>query len=109
MELAFKSLADTTLGTVGGKPTSLAQLGYNDAGLDDVWQKCGSYGPENYTYHDANGNPVVDETKFPDMKKMTDLAHSLGLTAGWCTNHCVYSPRGSSHAQPDMLVYDTYN
>lgn len=84
MELAFKGLADTTLGTVNGKPTSLAQLGYNDAGLDDVWQKCGSYGPENYTYHDANGNPMVDESKFPDMKKMTDLAHSLGLTAGWC-------------------------
>ena len=39
-----------------------------DAGLDDVWQKCGSYGPEKYTYHDENGNPVVDTEKFPDMK-----------------------------------------
>jgi hypothetical protein len=27
---------------------------------------------------------MVDGKKFPDMKKMTDLAHSLGLTAGWC-------------------------
>ena len=44
-------------------------MGYNDAGLDDVWQKCGSYGPENYTYHDGAGNPVVDVDKFPDMKR----------------------------------------
>jgi hypothetical protein len=47
-------------------------------------QKCGSYGPQNYTYHDAAGNPVVDTEKFPDMKAMVDVAHSLGLTAGWC-------------------------
>ena len=40
----------------------------NDAGLDDVWQKCGKYGPNGYTYHDANGAPVVDEAKFPSMK-----------------------------------------
>jgi len=57
MELAFHGLADTTFGSVGGKPTSLAHVGYNDAGLDDVWQKCGKYGPENYTYHDAAGSP----------------------------------------------------
>ena len=41
MELAFHGLADTTFGSVGGNPTSLAQVGYNDAGLDDVWQQCG--------------------------------------------------------------------
>ena len=60
----------------------------NDAGLDDVWQKCGKYGPNGYTYHDANGAPVVDEAKFPDMKAMTDVAHSLNLTAGWYGNNC---------------------
>ena len=37
MELAFHGLADTSFGTVNGKPMSLAQVGYNDAGLDDVW------------------------------------------------------------------------
>ena len=42
------------------RPTSLAELGFADAGLDDVWQKCGQYGEENYTYHDPNGNPVVE-------------------------------------------------
>lgn len=63
MELAFHGLANEGFGTVGGKPMSLAEVGYNDAGLDDVWQKCGSYGPNNRTYHDAQGNPVVDEVK----------------------------------------------
>jgi hypothetical protein len=78
-----------------------------------VWQKCGAYGPQKYTYHDASGNPVVDSAKvsrarlrvhlqrlkllqltllatlqFPDFKKMTNLAHSLGLTAGWYGNNC---------------------
>jgi alpha-galactosidase len=88
MELAFHGLADSTFGSVGGKPTSLAQVGYNDAGLDDVWQKCGKYGPKNYTYHTSRGTPVVDTLKFPDMKKMTDVAHALGLTAGWYGNNC---------------------
>lgn len=44
---------------VDGVPTSLADLGYNDAGLDDNWQNCGSYGPDAYTYHLADGSPVV--------------------------------------------------
>lgn len=48
-----------------------------------VRQLCGSYGSSNYTYHDANGVPVVDTNLFPDFNKMTDYAHSLGLTAGY--------------------------
>lgn len=28
--------------TVNGKPTSLADLGYSDVGLDDAWQLCGA-------------------------------------------------------------------
>ena len=67
---------------VDGVPTSLKDLGYNDVGLDDAWQLCGSYTPEAYTYHDGTGAPVIDYSKFPDFKAMTDLAHSLGLTAG---------------------------
>ena len=30
----------------------------------------------------------MDEAKFPDMKAMTDVAHSLNLTAGWYGNNC---------------------
>ena len=33
---------------------------------------------------DEFGRPLIDETKFPDMKAMTTLGHSLNLTVGWC-------------------------
>ena len=74
--------------TVDGVPTSLLDLGYSDVGLDDNWQLCGSYGAENYTYHDEDGSPVVNEDLFPDFAQMTAYAHSLNLTAGWYGNNC---------------------
>merc|ERR1719446_1647291 len=73
---------------VDGVPTSLCDLGYCDVGLDDNWQNCkGGAGGNNY--HDADGNPVVNTERFPDMKNMTYHAHSLGLTAGWYGNNCI--------------------
>ena len=63
MEAAFRALASTKLGSIDGKPASLASVGYNDGGLDDVWQLCGAYGPRKYSYHDGGGNPVVDTSK----------------------------------------------
>ena len=71
---------------VDGKIQSLCDLGYCDVGLDDNWQLCSSYGPNKYSYHDANGRPVVNHARFPDFIAMTDYAHSLGLTAGWCVS-----------------------
>ncbi len=71
-----------------GTNISLASLGYIDVGLDDVWQKCGSYGPKNWTYHDATGSPVVDTTRFPNMSALPATAHSLGLRAGFYGNNC---------------------
>lgn len=76
--------------TVDGIPTSLADLGYRDVGLDDNWQLCGSYGPEEYTFHSADGvYPVVDTARFPNLIAMTSKAHSLNLTAGWYMNNCI--------------------
>ena len=66
-----------------GTNVSLASLGFRDVGLDDVWQQCGSYGPMNWTYHDASGNPVVDTARFPNMSALPATAHALGLTAGF--------------------------
>ncbi len=57
-------------------------------GLDDYWQNCGAYGPHNYTYHDALGNPQVDTTRFPNLGAMVAHAHSLNLTAGFYSNNC---------------------
>jgi alpha-galactosidase len=80
--------------TVNGVPTSLCDLGYCDVGLDDNWQNCHG-GADGNNYHDADGNPVVNHDRFPDMKKMTDHAHSLGLTAGWYGNNCICADRKS--------------
>jgi hypothetical protein len=74
--------------TINGKNASLADIGYTDAGIDDGWQKCGSYGPEKYRYHSALGSPIIDTQKFPDLAHLTRLAHSLNLTAGWYGNAC---------------------
>merc|ERR1719502_1688617 len=80
---------------VDGKPTSLCDLGYCDVGLDDNWQDCKA-GKDGNHYHDANGNPVVNLQRFPDMKAMTDHAHKLGLTAGWYGNNCICSDHNST-------------
>ena len=91
MERAYRGLADRSrpVWAEGGeRHASLADLGYTDAGLDDGWQACGSYGPDQYRYHTAAGDPVVNTDRFPDMRAMTSLAHSLNLTAGWYGNAC---------------------
>ena len=69
-------------------PTSLKDLGYNDVGLDDNWQKCGAPDAKSAgnNFHDKDGNPIVNLDLFPSMKNMTDHAHGLGLTAGWYGN-----------------------
>ena len=67
--------------TVDGKPMSLADLGYNNIGLDDAWQACGAGADGDY--HTALGVPLVNATRFPDMLAMTNHATSLGLSSGW--------------------------
>ena len=77
---------------VDGVPTSLADLGYRDVGLDDAWQLCGSYGDEEFTYHASDGlYPVVNRSRFSDMEALTNYAHALNLTAGWYLNNCICS------------------
>jgi len=84
--------------TVNGVPTSLADLGYTDVGLDDYWQKCGSYGADKFTYHTELGTPVVDESanKYPNMLAMTTKGHDAGLTVGWYG--ACHGPRSSRTA-----------
>ena len=82
---------------VHGKLTSLAQLGYRNVGLDDAWQRCG--GGVHDTFHDANGRPVVDTRRFPDMKSMVQRIHELGLKAGWYLNNCMCAETISNGAR----------
>ena len=72
---------------VNGVPTSLLELGYASAGIDDCWQACSS-GVGGNGFHDASGYPIVDKTLFPSMKSMTQKAKSLGILPGWYGNNC---------------------
>ena len=89
-------------------PTSLADLGYIYAGLDDHWQNCtrtcanGTVTPSWLTHNDfsyldclnntgskvppwhaPDGTPLVDMHRFPDLRGMTAFAHARGLRPGW--------------------------
>ena len=74
-----------------GNFASLLDLGYSDVGLDDNWQLC-----QDGHYHDEDGRPIVNEDLFPDMKAMTDYAHSIGLTAGFYGNNCICRDQSTS-------------
>lgn len=38
---------------------------------------------ENHYFHDKNGNPIVNTTRFPDLKAFSETLHSMNLTSGW--------------------------
>jgi hypothetical protein len=84
IEAQYLALTDRSR-QVDGAPTSLLDLGYTSAGIDDGWQKCNA-GPAGVGFHDTKGRPIVDTAKFPNMKAMTVKARSLGITPGWCTH-----------------------
>ena len=101
---------------VDGVPTSLCDLGYCDVGLDDYWQECGS--PDaapGMHYHGVDGKPLVNFTRFPSMKNMTDHAHGLGLTAGFygnncgCSDHCTDSEDCAWQIKGDVDAFVEFN
>jgi len=71
---------------VDGVPKSLADLGYTRIGLDDGWQESGN--GVNGSFHDAEGRPIVNKTRFPSMKGMTAYGHARGLFVEWYMNNC---------------------
>ena len=86
-------------GLVDGTPTSLADLGYINCGLDDNWQACGTGYLK--SFHDEAGNPLVNLKTFPSMKGMTDHGHKLGLRVGWVrampAARCLYTSNLLAH------------
>merc|ERR1719162_2167316 len=72
---------------VDGVETSLVDLGYTNCGLDDNWQACGTgaFG----SFHDEEGNPLINKDPFPNMKSMVDHGHTLGMKVGWYMNNCI--------------------
>lgn len=81
----------------GGPPSSLLDLGYVHAGIDDGWQECASYTVEPSgapAFHDASGKPIVNSTKFPDLKALSAYASSKGIALGWYENNCICHESG---------------
>eukprot|EP00581_Thalassiosira_minuscula_P006110 CAMPEP_0183741440 /NCGR_PEP_ID=MMETSP0737-20130205/62141_1 /TAXON_ID=385413 /ORGANISM="Thalassiosira miniscula, Strain CCMP1093" /LENGTH=438 /DNA_ID=CAMNT_0025976767 /DNA_START=26 /DNA_END=1339 /DNA_ORIENTATION=+ len=88
-----------------GIPTSLCDLGYCDAGLDDNWQACHSpLAAPGMNYHDVNGYPIVNTSSFPDLRIMVDTAHSLGLKAGFYGNNCICSDNCRNETECEMQI-----
>ena len=73
----------------GPQNLSLVDLGYVQANLDDAWQACGA--GVNHSFHDAAGNPLVNERAFPNIQAMTALGASLGIQPGIYMNNCMCS------------------
>ena len=71
-----------------GNAKSLLDLGYSSVGLDDGWQICEKNGYHNET----TGEPLVNLTRFPDMRAMTNYGRLKGVSMGWygefeCSTH----------------------
>ena len=88
---------DTVLDTsrkVDNVATSLADIGYNRIGVDDNWQLCNGTGDNGHYFHNdsaPNGWPILNETKFPDLKGMVSYAHEKNVLVGWYMNNCICS------------------
>lgn len=83
------------------EPASLVDVGYIHNGLDDAWQACHT-GVDN-SFHDKSGHPLVNLTRFPSMKQMVDLGHSLNMSVGFYDNNCICNER-LSRAQAELDV-----
>lgn len=85
IEATIDAITDKSRGT------SLAELGFKDVGVDDGWQACGTgRSLDNHSsFHDASGKPLLNATKFQDVKAMVEYGHKKGCTMGWYDNNCM--------------------
>ena len=71
-------------------PLSLLDLGYSRIGIDDGWQACNTGSEPPSSFHDSTGKPLVNKTKFPDLRKLSDYAASQGVELGFYWNNCIW-------------------
>eukprot|EP01013_Petalomonas_cantuscygni_P032487 TRINITY_DN59045_c0_g1_i1.p1 TRINITY_DN59045_c0_g1~~TRINITY_DN59045_c0_g1_i1.p1 ORF type:complete len:466 (+),score=72.10 TRINITY_DN59045_c0_g1_i1:81-1478(+) len=95
IESTYAALVDRSPSWQGNR--SLADIGFRHAGLDDCWQDC-TGGANGVDWHDAEGRPVIERSKFPDLKAMAGKATSSGLIPGWYMNNCVCRSKCDSDA-----------
>jgi len=72
---------------VNGVPTSLSDLGYYRLGIDDGWQACGA-GKGN-SYHAEDGTPLVNHTRFHNLKDLVNIGHENGLLMDFYQINCI--------------------
>lgn len=72
--------------------SSLFDLGFNEAGIDEGWASCGPWPTGGWVFHrsnpDGSVSPVVNASLFPDMAGLIASVHGLGLRVGWYLNDC---------------------
>lgn len=66
--------------------STLFDAGFTDVGIDDAWEACGA--GVNNSYHDSSGRPLINTTRFPDVKQLTAHARSRNTTMSWYGNCC---------------------
>ena len=87
MEQAMDALTAKNRTIMGKAGVSLCDAaGFCSVGVDEGWEACG--GGINGTQHAADGTPTINTTRFPDMGKMVEYGHGVGLTVGWYENGC---------------------
>ena len=87
---------------IAAATSSLADAGYVRNGLDDAWQAC--HAGANNSFHDASGLPLVNLSRFPDMKAMTAKARALHLSPGFYVNNCICGEGRLPRAQSERDV-----
>eukprot|EP00039_Didymoeca_costata_P002752 m.62306 g.62306 ORF g.62306 m.62306 type:complete len:741 (+) comp11502_c0_seq2:165-2387(+) len=85
MEATFAKLANASV--MPGDGRSLVDVGYVYANLDDGYQACRS--GVNGSFHDKNGHPIFNATRFPNVSNMVSNANAFGLHAGFYVNNYI--------------------
>jgi hypothetical protein len=67
---------------------SLADLGYIEFGLDEGWELCDRTQQPGRVQHDAQGEPSINSTRFPDLGSLVSDGKSKGLNMGWYLAGC---------------------
>jgi hypothetical protein len=77
-------------GAKGCVPTSLADLGFADAGLDAGFEDCSARKVGGKAaFHGPDGKPLINSKKFPSgLAKLVEYGHKKNLTVSWYGNAC---------------------
>jgi len=71
----------------GGENVSLIDLGFARLGVDDGWEACGTGWDD--SFHAADGTPLVNESRFPDLADLVAYGNGRGLDVDWYQINCI--------------------